>query len=1128
MENIITILSNCRKKGIRIYADASATNVILRGNVNELSAAERQLISDNKKSILQFLMNARNGHQPIELLPEQADYALSSAQQRLWMVSRRKEASLAYHVQGAYVFKGDVDVTALNYAFDELVKRHEILRTIFRETADGDVRQRVLPPPVEGFKLLYEDVQHFSDKENYVRGRVAENFSLPFDLTSDMPVRAAIYQVQKDEWIFCCTMHHIVSDGWSLDLLTRELLALYHSGKTGAGNPLPPLRVQYKEYAAWQQQQLKDVTFDSDREYWLNRFSGELTSLTLPTDRPHPAVRSHRGATMRRTLSREDTDAFVKLCRQENCTLFVGLLSVVNMLLHKYTGQSDITIGSPIAGRRHVDLQDQIGFYVNTLALRNRFYATDNFRQLMGLVKDTVMGADEHQDYPFDRLVEELSLKRDMSRNPLFDVWVVVHDRRLPVDEAQGFSVSEYNSVDSGISRFDLLFAFLPVDEGIQMEIQYNSDIFEEQTISDMVVRLSRAIISVTVDPEKELSQLDLLSRAERHELLYDLGAGGASASGDGTILQLFEQQAEMSPHAIAVVAEEGQLTYAELNGRANQLADYLRKKYQVTPGDPVAIMLNRNVNLFIALFGVMKSGAAYLPIDPADPQERIAYMLEDSRCKLVVDDQLLENLEKESETYTRENLQPVNKPGDLAYVIYTSGSTGRPKGVMIEHRALLDYHKGILAETNIRHCKTFGLFSTIAADLGNTVIYTSLLLGGTLVLFPVTGIMEAAGGIYQTVDCIKIVPSHWKALQTKKNAFLPKKCLLFGGERLTWDVINAIPGDRRELQVFNHYGPTETTIGKLIHHVQVTDSSRTVPLGKPFGNNWVYLLDQHRHLVPRGLVGEICIGGEGVARGYLHQQQLTSERFVPDPFRENERIYLTGDLGRWLPDGTLEFIGRKDTQLKINGYRIEPGEIEHILIQQPGVGAALVAARENKEGHLMLVAYVKHNEGEGLCPHPDVPKLQEAVSRLLPAYMCPAFFVILNEFPLTANGKIDRHALPAPDETDDRNGIIADTPASEIERKLVNIWSEVLQTGMENIGINSDFFQLGGHSLRAIKVMVRIHDTFNVRIDPDVFFAEPTIAALAAEIENLLWLKHSADNGKDIGGGQLLTPVTV
>lgn len=1104
MKRIIDIIINCQSKGVKLFMDDSGEGLKMKGAIKNLSEAEKEELKAHKDAIIQFLRSVTDTGRQIEVLDSQPDYALSAAQRRLWILSQADSSNVAYNMTAVYEFRGNVKVPALEQAFSKVIARHEILRTVFIEQVSGEVRQVVRPAEAFVFTIPVDDVRNREDKGDYVGRQVkAAQFS-PFNLRSDLLLRVALFRVDEDHWIFSYVMHHIISDGWSMGILIREVISCYNALVKEEEDILPSLRIQYKDYAVWQKN-LPEATRTADLHYWKTQFEGTLPILELPGDHARPLIKTFNGGTAQFRLSSAQRDALNTLCQKEGATLFMGLLALVNVLLYHYTGQEDIIIGCPTAGRDHVELENQIGFYVNTLALRNKFSKNSSFLDVLQVCKVNTLGAHEHPHLPFDELVDALDLQGDPSRNPLFDVWIVLHNTHLGIDIGQqgqhDFEVSEYNGQQQAISRYDLSFSFTEDLEGILVQVGYNSDIYAGQRIKALGGHLVQLLQSILDNPQEQVVMLPLLRREEEQELLLKFNIVPAAVAPVKTIVTLFEEQVTATPEATAVVYGDHALTYSQLNDQANRLAHYLRKHYAVKADDLVGIRLERTELMIVAVIGILKSGGAYLPVDPEYPQERVSFMMEDSGCKVLLDEALLAGISADT-TYTGGNLPEISGEFNLAYVIYTSGSTGNPKGVMIEHRALTDYHTGLLKATNIRSCSSFGHFSTIAADLGNTIIYTALLIGAAVHIFPTSGIVDP--GIQ--LDCIKIVPSHWKSLQTDVSAFVPVKTLIFGGEQLTADVITQALLQRPGLTIYNHYGPTEATIGKLVCCVSDMPDD-TVALGRPFGNNRVYILNEQQQLRPKGVNGEICIAGTGLARGYLNRQELDAEKFIADPFYKGERMYRTGDTGRWLEDGRILFAGRQDTQVKIRGFRVEPGEIEHALRQLPAIDTALVIVSEDQAGDKHILAYLK---GKATI---DIAAVRQELSETLPAYMIPGYFIPIETIPLTPNGKVDRKLLPVPEALYEGRGTTYTAPGTEVEKTLVDIWSDALGIEPGKVGIHDNFFNLGGHSLKAIRIMLRIHESFKVKLDMSLFFEDLTITALAAEIENELWARSAIND---------------
>ncbi|WP_207622442.1 non-ribosomal peptide synthetase [Niastella koreensis] len=1039
---------------------------------------------------LALLVNAaaKTVYTDIVPVPVQPRYTLSSSQRRLWVMSRFEAASIAYNVPGAYVFEGALNIKALETAFATLIERHEILRTIFKEDKAGDVWQEIQAPAP--FQIGYTDLR---DNKERVHDLVQGDFAYPFNLAEGPLLRAALYRLADNKWVFSYVMHHIISDGLSMNVLINELLELYNGE-----HDLAPLRIQYKDYACWQQQQLKGEGFQAHRTWWMEQFAGQLPVLNLVGDMPRPAIKTYAGGRVTRRLNARLCNEFKGLLQKQQATLFMGLLAAVNTLLYRYTGQEDIIIGSSVSCRDHLELENQIGFYINALALRSRFKGEDSFESLLALIHKLTLDAYSHQSYPFDELVEQLKLPRDVARNPLFDVVLVLQESesKRKFHSLGDLAVTDYAEGKSLTCRFDLTFDFKIIGDGIEAALIYNSDIFYRSTAERILNHLEQLLGAVIQSPLVPLNRLDYLTAAEKKHLIIELNDNNIPYPANKTIAHLFTEQAAKTPANLALVYGDVKLTYKELNEQSNQLAHYLLNKYGINRGHLVAIALERSEKMIIAMLAILKAGAAYIPIDTEFPKDRIDYMISDSKCKALLDGEEFERFSTGRSDFPITEIETVSGPEDLAYVVYTSGSTGKPKGVMISHRALVDYSYGIRGRTNIEDCNSFGLVSTIAADLGNTIIYTSLLIGGALHIFSAADVKNPDNMSRANIDCLKIVPSHYAALQGKGKLFAPRKCLIFGGERLTPDILEIIRSGGGQCQVFNHYGPSETTIGKLVKHIDLS-SSEVISLGRPFGNNYVYMLDNDLQLVPQGVVGEICIGGHGLGNGYMNQPELTAQKFVPDPFKPGAFIYRTGDLGRLLTDGNIAFLGRKDDQVKIRGFRIEPGEIEQVLLRYTGIEQAVVMPAGN-EG---LVSYFTGTT------EISINTLRAWLFRKLPAYMIPSWIIQLDKIPITLNGKIDRSLLPALSENNKSAGYVA--ARNDIEENLVLMWSEVLGGGKDTIGVKDNFFELGGHSISAIKVTLKVRELYEVDLDITEFMNNPDIESIGEEIQNLLWLKR-------------------
>ncbi|AMP99731.1 Nonribosomal peptide synthetase [Pedobacter cryoconitis] len=1039
-------------------------------------------------------------------------YVLSSSQRRLWILSKFKGGNTAYNISGSYVFEGNINIDALRYALNSLIERHESLRTVFREDDKSEVRQFILDSAELNFNMTYID--SVFKQENDITEETRQQLLTPFDLDKGPLIAAALHKVKGQKWIFSYVIHHIISDDWSMGIIIKELLMIYNSYVNGQTNPLKPLRIQYKDYAAWQEIQLSGKNLDLHRAYWLDQFDGKIPVLEFVADKPRPVIKSYKGGVIGRKIRLDLISNFKNILQKQDTTLFMGLLSVVNVLLNKFTNQQDIIIGTSMVSRDHADLESQIGFFVNTIALRTRFSNDDSYLTLLSKVKDVTLGAYQHQIYPFDELVNDLSLERDTSRHPLFDVMVVLQNVEKKFNQNEeglnGLSVSGLEQSEEVNSKFDFTFFFSDNDNELNLNVVYNSQIYHKSTIEQLFLHFEQLLEAIVKKPSVPISQLDYLDASTKRYLLNEVNQSFANYPQSTNIIELFEQQVLKTPDKIAVIFENITLTYSELNDHANKLANYLLTNHAIKTNDIIGIMLDRSEKIIISILGILKSGAAYLPIDPDYPVGRKKYMLEDSGLNLLITqaDYIFEldyyahhifaiDVQLDELELVTDNLAVKIAKDNLAYIIYTSGSTGQPKGVTIRHLSLIDYYYGITETTNIKSCEKFGLLSTVAADLGNTIIYTSLLFGGTLQVFSASDAMSYEKIASAELDCIKIVPTHWKALQDDNRLLIPNKCLILGGEQFSRDIIDHIRLHGGKCEVYNHYGPTETTIGKLIKKIDLDILYDKVPLGRPFGNTSVFLLDDKNKLVPFGVIGEIAIGGYGLSAGYLNKPDLTRNTFIDHPFFEGEKLYKTGDFGRWNSEEDLVYEGRKDNQIKIRGYRIELGEIEYALQRYPNIADAVVVDQLNKDGERELIAYVVGNEVV------DVQVVRDYLNKNVPAYMIPQNIIQLEELPLMSNGKLDRNALPEINTSGRISDTIYQAPKSETEIRLVSLWSEVLGVDESEIGVKANFFDLGGHSLRTTRLASQIYKRFGAKLDFYDLFTTIVLEDQAILIDN-------------------------
>jgi tyrocidine synthetase-3 len=1089
MKKVLEFLGGFREKGIHLSIDQSGTQLKLKGNIASLSAHDKEELALHKAAILALLKDsgAASAFSSIAAVAEQEHYALSSSQMRLWVLSQFEAGSVAYNIPVTSQFEGKLDVALFSAALQDLIVRHEILRTVFRENEQGEVRQYVQAPSASGFELEYVDLRQEAQPDLAVQALLKRATATAFDLQNGPLLRASLLQLQPEKWVFTCTLHHIISDAWSMQVLIRELLVLYNTKVSGQPSPLAPLRIHYKDYAAWQEQQLSSTSLQIHRAYWLQQLAGELPVLALPTDKARPAVSTYNGAAVQTVLEAPVYEALKARVQENGSTLFMGLLAAVNTLLYRYTQQQDFVIGSPIAGREHVDLNNQIGFYVNTLALRTRFEGTDSFSQLLLKTRKTVVDAYEHQIYPFERLVDDLQIKRDISRNALFDVMVVLQnaERQGSAEQQLGdVKVSALPGSEQVISKLDLTFNFFETETALRVQIEYNTDIYSRPTVERISRHLTQLLAAAVANPTTPLQQLSYLTAVETHQLVATFNATENPYPTGQTLVTMFEEQVRRTPHQVALFYEGTQMTYAELHQRSNQFAAFLRSSHAIQADDLVGLQLVRHERMIMVMLGVLKAGGAYVPIDPDFPQERIDYLVADSACKVLIDEQGLAQFEAQAHQYSPQDLAPVARPTDLAYVIYTSGSTGKPKGVMIEHRSIINT---ILAQQEVFEVyegEKSLQFASASFDASVTDIYVALTSGGALYIVPdekkKNPLLLQDYITEHEISMLDITPSYLRLIDIAQIKSLKK--LMTGGEAAVVDKV-------REFSqygvYFNVYGPTECSVVAAMFRIDQGAATEmvNVPIGSPIANMQLYIVDEQTNLQPVGVVGELCIAGVGLARGYLNAPELTAQKFVANPFEAGERMYKTGDLARWLPDGTVEYIGRKDNQVKVRGYRIELGEIEHVLQRHPQVESALVVAQRGASGDTELIAYLT---GISTLALSDIRLF---LKQTLPAYMVPSHFICLETMPVTVNGKVNKSMLPSPKEAGMGMGTgkAHVEPRNATEEKLAAIWRDILEK--QTISAQDDFFELGGHSLKANRLVSRLNKDFGVKISlADVF----------------------------------------
>ena len=1069
---------------------------------NELAA--------RKAEILRFLKEASLATRPqppaIARIPRDGELPPSFAQMRLWLLDRLEPGTATYNIPSCFRLKGKLNLAAFEQSLTEIVWRHEALRTCFL-TVEGRPVQKIASP--EPFQVSVVDLQGLAEaaREEEAARLALVDGKQPFDLGKAPLMRATLLKLAAEEQMLLLNMHHIAFDRWSLGVFQRELSVLYKAYLQGQASPLPELPIQYADFAVWQREWLQGEVLQTQLDYWQEKLRGNPPVLELPTDRPRPAVQTYNGATFSFAFSKRLTDALKSLSQREDVTLFVTLLAAFNVLLLRCTGQEDIVVGTPIANRNRAEIEGLIGFFVNTLVMRSDLSGNPSFRELLGRVQETALGAYAHQDLPFEKLVEGLNPQRDLSRSPIFQALFSFLNTPIQPLELPGLEPSRMKA-DNGTSKFELSLYAIERAEGLSCTFEYNTDLFNADRIERMLGHFETLLEGIASNPEQRLYELPLLTHREREQTFVEWNDTQVDYPANACIHELFEMQAERTPEAVAAEFNGEQLTYSELNRRSAHFAQHLQA-LGAGPDVLVAVYAERSLELVIALLGILKAGAAYVPLDVTFPQERVGFMLGDAQPRVLVTlTKLLAKLPPNQsqvvcvDDFAAVREAPAAAPPNsrhLAYVIYTSGSTGKPKGVDICHRGVVNFLNSMREVPGMGAQDTLLSVTTLSFDIFGLEIWLPLTTGAKVVIAPeevardgreLAALMRRSGA-----TVMQATPSTWRLLLESGWEGNPHLKILCGGE--AWSAQLAEQLLPKCAALWNMYGPTETTIWSAVYPVE---KGKPILIGHPIANTQFYVVDSHLQPVPVGVPGELLIGGEGLARGYLNRPELTAEKFIADPFSPNveSRLYRTGDLVRYRADGTLEFLGRMDQQVKIRGFRIELGEIESVLRSHSGVREAVVVVRE--EGEKRLVAYVvAAGESAGTSA-----ELRDYLKQKLPDYMVPAAWVALPALPLTPNGKVDRKALPAPDTARPAHPLGFVAPRTETEKRLAGWWAEIL--GLERISIQDDFFELGGHSLKATQLVSRIRTGLRIDVPLRSLFESPTVAQFAEYVQAVHW----------------------
>ncbi len=1078
----------------------------------------------NNNNCLQNIINSLQNVNKKDIFIFPASYA----QIRLWFLQKLEPESLAYNNYIGITLKGKLDKNALEQTMNEIVHRHEALRTRFT-IKQGQPLQVIIPH--RNFKLSLTDLSCLPEKDRQLQidKIIRSQCFAPFDLEKEPLLRISLLKIEQEEHILLLTIHHINWDGWSVGILIRELGILYQAFRSGKPSPLPKLPIQYADYTIWQQKFLQGKVLEKLLEYWKQQLHN-CPVLTLPTDNPRSNIHTSNGATESFIIPKHLTQKLKQISQKENATLFMTLLSAFKILLYRYTQQEDIVVGSPIANRNQKSTEELIGCFINALALRTDLSGNITFKKLLNRVRRVTLDAQNHQNMPFAKLVELLQPERNLNISPLFQVMFVLQNFSTPLMELQDLKLKPL-SIDTNISEFDLTLFMQEINSeqmgilehrmgeknlaeaGLIGILEYKTDLFKSDTIQCMVKHFQTLLESIVNNTDEEISKLPILTKNESQKLLLDWNNTKKDYPKNICIHELFEAQVEKTPDAIALEFQECNLTYSQLNVKANQLANYLRE-LGVKSDSLVGISLERNLNMVVGLLGILKAGGAYVPLDPTYPQSRLEYMLENSQLQVLVTQEKLASkfskeklkivyLDKEWENFSKtskENLETKTNNHNLAYVIHTSGSTGKPKGVQIKHHSVVNFLNSMAETPGLTKEDILLAVTTISFDIAGLELYLPLSVGAKIVL--VSNETASDGKallelLHQSgATIMQATPATWQLLlaaQWQNNLGLKILC---GGEALPRKLAQQL--QEKSSSLWNMYGPTEATIWSTIHRVNeiyTGEDYTPVSIGRPIANTEIYILDSHLQPLPIGIPGELYIGGEGLAKGYLNRPDLTVERFVDNPLDPSKKIYKTGDKAKYLPDGKIEYLGRIDNQVKIRGFRIELGEIESVLDRYPNLEKSVVIALEDENSQKTLVAYiVSHSEKT-----PNITELRNFLQEKLPSYMIPSSFVFLEAFPLTPNGKIDRRALPKPNITRENLAKAFIAPRTPTEEIVAGIWAELLAL---EVGMEDNFFELGGHSLLATQVISRICQAFSIELPLRVLFESPTIAELSTIIE--------------------------
>lgn len=1102
--NIDEYISHLRSKNILV--SVKDDKLAIKDPDGALTKELIEELKQRKEEILDLLIAIRNRKQAnlaIPKAPVQEYYPLSSAQKRMYFLYEFDKKSTAYNMPMAYQIKGDLDVKRMEAALISLLDRHESLRTVFK-TIDDEIVQHILDG--EGFEIQYKESSEEKAQQDF------KDFIQPFNLEKEYPVRVCILSLAKDNYILMMDFHHIIGDLRSSGILTQDFFTMY------LGNTLPELRIQYKDFAVWQNSESQLALRDKAKTFWLSEYEEDVYALELPTDNERPLVKTNNGATLSFTIDKTTMDKLSAVSKEIGATLFMSLFGVYNLLLNKLANTNDIVVGTPISGRKHADLEHIVGMFLNILPVRSHIQSSMTVKEFLTVTKDKMLVCMDSQSYQYEELIVDLELPRNASRNPLFDVMFVFEKEQQKSIITDNLVFEEFKS-EGTTAKFDLLLTCVESETGLKCHFEYYKELFEEETIQNFSTYFSHIVSQLVENTNKKLSEISLLSKNEQFAIIEKFNQNTKNYESEKTIQELFEAQAALTPKAIALDFMGSTLTYQELNQSANQLARVLREK-GVTRNSIVGIMQKRSSDAIIAILAIFKAGGAYLPIDINYPPKRVEAIVKDSEMQLLLCDQELDAEFEEkvtcinTKTYAYQdqentNLDTVNTHEDLLYVIYTSGSTGTPKGLKVNHRNLtnlMDFHNH---STSIDTTSVLQ-FTTLTFDPSFVEIFSALLTGGRLYLINevvATDFSKLLSHIQTNAIKTIYMPSSVLNQMFNSQFYLDElpdslNSIISAGEQLVVGDLFKTYLAQHEVYLYNYYGPAETQV------ITANTISPKVPIasmpniGKPIQNTQIYILNDSMQQQPVNVAGELFAGGYQVGDGYVSNEKLTADRFVVNPFKKDDIVYKTGDLAKWLPDGTIEFLGRADTQIKFNGVRIEPGEIEGHIKGIDTIADAAVIIKEVRGNKSLVAYYVSENEM-------DTSILRAVLIEKLPVNMIPGYFVHLTEMPLTATGKLARRVLPMPKE----NIIKYKAPTNATEEQLVMLWTELLNLKYDQISVNRSFFELGGNSLNAINLVNKISKEFEIEMTLKEIFVKQTIQNISEYIITVRQMEAIQEN---------------